>query len=83
MSDYPMPVIKLIPDRSGYSYQPANPKAVALHELLGRTISDRDLVLIEELGFQVVFPNGEPLPFPKDAYKKKPYVAAKHIYDEA
>jgi hypothetical protein len=47
----------------GTIYHPANCKAVAIKALMQREIRDTDLPLVEALGFKVLFPNGQPLPF--------------------
>jgi hypothetical protein len=82
---FPMSQIMLIPTPTGgeTTYEPANQNANRLRNLLGRAIADKDLPLIEAMGFTISFPNGQPIAFPKDAYKFKSHPYPKHIRDEA
>lgn len=80
---FSMTEVVLFPEHfaSGTVYKPVNMQAIYLEKLMKREIRDEDLHLIEEAGFIISFPNGQPIPFPKDAYKRKPFHRAKHIDD--
>ncbi len=82
-NQYPMPVVMLIPEttKTGTIYHPANVLAEAVSKLLGRILEDQHLPLIESLGFNIIFPNGQPLPFPKGAYQQRANSGPRHIRD--
>ena len=64
---YPMPTLVLQPrhDDFGTVYLPANIFATQMTSLLGRYLKDRDLAKLENMGFSIIFPNGQPvLPYP-------------------
>ena len=76
--------VMLLPDETpaGTVYRPANTLAESLVNLMAKAvIRDDQLPLIEALGFQIAFPNGQPLPFPK-AYQI-PQPEPLHVRDEA
>lgn len=82
---HPIATVMLLPDETpaGTVYRPANTLAEALAKLMGKAIiRDDQLPLIEALGFQIAFPNGQPLPFPRGAYQR-PYAEPLHVRDEA
>lgn len=71
---YPMPIIMLRPrhDDFGTTYLPNNIFATQMTSFLGRYIKESDLSKLEEMGFGIIFPNGEPvLPYPHNSAMKK------------
>jgi hypothetical protein len=81
-----MPTVIPWPEETptGTVYRPGNSLAVAITKLIGKVVMQEfHLPLIEAMGFQVAFPNGTVIPFPRDAYRKKPQPEARHILDDA
>jgi hypothetical protein len=82
---HPIATVMLLPDETpaGTVYLPANRLAESLTKLMGKAVvQEHQLPLIEALGFQILFPNGQPLPFPK-AYQRSKFAEPLHVKDEA
>ena len=78
-----MPVVVLVPEhtKDGTIYHAANEKAEAIKYLVGAIIQDHHLPKIEALGFSISFPNGQPIKFPKHAYKRYIMERPRHLDD--
>jgi hypothetical protein len=81
--NYAMPAIMLEPEHTtnGTIYHPANVKAKDIAKLMARIITDKDLPLIDNLGFVVMMKNGQPILRNKDAYKQELDQRPRHIRD--
>ena len=82
------PVALLIPEQTTYGvvYLPANNLAEQLAGIAGsRRIPEDRLPFIRAAGFEIAYPNGQPIPHPGrvKAYERRPVVEPKHILDEA
>jgi hypothetical protein len=80
------PIALFLPEDTVYGqvFHPANRVAQELAALANvRTIPADRMQHIRNLGFEVAYPNGQAIPFPKDAYRRKPSNAPQHILDEA
>jgi hypothetical protein len=86
MNFYPVPTLILCPEETPYgvAYRPVNDMAKALTRLMDRPVFRADeMDFIHDMGFRTVMQNGRPIPFPKNAYRRKPSAEPRHVLDEA